>query len=113
MSTSQAKGKAYYAAQGASDATNGDETNKPKIPGTWQYQAYTHAWESKHDALAFTQQVTTPTKKRGKTAIASVTPATGHKADAIRAKTEALCANLAKRRKSFHSISQARLTRCA
>ena len=113
MSTSQAKGKVYYAAQGASDATNGNETNKPRIPGTWQYQAYMAAWESKHDAQAFTKQVTTPTKKRGKATIASVTPATGHKANAIRAKAEALCANLAKRRKSFHSISQAYLTRFA
>lgn len=44
--------KAHYVTLGKEDAKAGNQSRRPGIPGTWQYRAYTDAWEAEHDEKA-------------------------------------------------------------
>lgn len=47
-----AMSKADYARLGTDDASAGNQSRRPVIPGTWQYKAYMDAWETQHDEMA-------------------------------------------------------------
>lgn len=47
-----AMSKSDYARLGTDDASAGNQSRRPVIPGTWQYRAYMDAWETQHDEMA-------------------------------------------------------------
>lgn len=47
-----AMSKSDYARLGTDDASAGNQSRRPVIPGTWQYRAYMDAWEKQHDEMA-------------------------------------------------------------